>query len=167
MPSWLIRFLPHILGSLAILSIAVWVYSSVWDRGYDSCKGEWNTALAEAAVKRDAELEVARLRGDALSKGLAEKEREYGNLRSEYLAYAHAIPGVCDPALGVLVAAASTATSVPQTPSAPASPPPATSSAVVAANVAENYTRAWVCIAQLNALIDWHSAAEAAVSSTP
>ena len=167
MPSWLIRFLPHILGSLAILSIAVWVYSSVWDRGYDSCKGEWNAALAEAAVKRDAELEVARLRGDALSKGLAEKERQYGNLRSEYLAYAHAIPGVCDPALGVLVAAASTATSVPQTPSAPASPPPATSSAVVAANVAENYTRAWVCIAQLNALIDWHSAAEAAVSSTP
>lgn len=167
MPSWLIRFLPHILGSLVLLSIAVWVYSSVWDRGYDSCKGEWNAALAEAAVKRDAELEVARLRGDALSKGLAEKEREYGNLRSEYLAYAHAIPGVCDPALGVLVAAASTATSVPQTPSAPASPPPATSSAVVAANVAENYTRAWVCIAQLNALIDWYAAAEAAVSSTP
>lgn len=167
MPAWLIRFLPHILGSLAILGVATWVYSSIWDRGYDSCKGEWNAALAEAAVKRDAELEVARLRGDALSKGLAEKERQYGNLRSEYLAYAHAIPGVCDPALGVLVAAASTATSMPQTPSAPASPPTTVSSAAVAANVAENYTRAWVCIAQLNALIDWHSAAEAAVSSTP
>lgn len=164
MPAWLIRFLPHILGSLAILGVATWVYSSVWDRGYGSCKVEWNAALAEAAVKRDAELEVARLRGDALSKELAEKERQYGNLRSEYLAYAHAIPGVCDPALGVLVAAASTATSVPQTPSAPASPPPAVSSAAVAANVAENYTRAWVCIAQLNALIDWYAAAAEVVT---
>lgn len=167
MPAWLIRFLPHILGSLAILGIAIWVYGTIWDKGYTSCKEEWNAALAQAAVKRDAELEIARLRGDALSKGLAEKERQYGNLRSEYLAYANAIPGVCDPALGVLVAAASTATSVPQATRAPTSPPAAVSSAVVAANVAENYTRAWVCITQLNALIDWHSAPEAAVSSTP
>lgn len=164
MPAWLIRFLPHILGSLAALGIAVWVYGTIWDKGYTSCKGEWNRAQAAAVLKRDAELEVARLRGDALSAGLAEKEREYGNLRSEYLAYAHAIPGVCDPALGVLVAAASTASSVPQTSSAPPSPSPAVGSAAVAANVAENYTRAWVCIAQLNALIDWHAAAEEVVA---
>ncbi len=166
MPAWLIRFLPHILGSLAALGIAVWVYGTIWDKGYTSCKGEWNRAQAAAVLKRDAELEVARLRGDALSAGLAEKEREYGNLRSEYLAYAHAIPGVCDPALGVLVAAASTQqhTPVPQAPSAPASPPPAVSSADIAANVAENYTRAWVCIAQLNALIDWHATAAEVVA---
>jgi len=166
-PPIAIRYLPHAMAVLAALGAAAWVYSGIWDRGYDSCKAQWDRANAEAMLARDAELDVARLRGEALSAGLAQKERELSTLNREYLTYASAITGHCPESLGVLVAAASTATSVPQTPSAPASPPPATSSAVVAANVAENYTRAWVCIAQLNALIDWHSAAEAAVSSTP
>ncbi len=163
-PPIVLRFLPHAMAVLAALGVAAWVYSNIWDRGYDACNGEWNKATAAAMIARDAELDVARLRGEALSAGLAEKERELNTLNREYLTYANAITGHCPDSLGVLVAAASTATSVPQTPSAPASPPPAVSSAAVAANVAENYTRAWDCIARYNAILDWHAGLEGSLT---
>ena len=163
MPALLIRFLPHILGSMAALGVAAWVYSNIWDRGYDSCKEKWNQATAEAMIARDAELDVARLRGEALSKGLAEKERELSALNREYLTYANAITGNCPASLGVLVGTAAAGQTLPSTPSAPVDPAAAVGAAAVAANVAENYTRAWACIAQLNTLIDWHAGPEKSV----
>ena len=164
MPALLIRFLPHILGSLAALGVAAWVYSNIWDRGYDSCKTEWNQATAEAMIARDAELDVARLRGEALSKGLAEKERELSALNREYLTYANAITGNCPASLGVLVGTAAAGQTLPATPSPSPDPAATVGAAAIAANIATNYPRCWECIARLNALVDWHAGAESSVT---
>ena len=103
-----LRYLPHALAVASACVIGWYVYDAVWTRGNDACHAEWAAASARTIEQRDAELEVARIRGDALSRELAEKERQYNNLRTEYQTYANAIPGVCDPALGVLVGAAAT-----------------------------------------------------------
>ena len=163
-PAAIVRFLPHILGSLAALGVAAWVYSNIWDRGYDSCKGEWNKATAAAMIARDAELDVARLRGEALSVGLAEKERELNTLNREYLTYANSIVGHCPDSLGVLTAAAAAGQALPATPGAPAHPPATVDAAPIAANIAENYTRAWDCIARYNAILDWHAGTKGSVT---
>lgn len=153
----ILRFLPHILGSLAALGAAAWVYSNVWDRGYDSCKVEWNQATAESMIARDAELDVARLRGEALSAGLAQKERELSTLNREYLTYANAIVGHCPESLGVLVGAAAAGQALPATPGPSPNPSATVGAAAIASNIATNYPRCWECIARLNALLDWHA----------
>ena len=157
MPALLLRFLPHILGSMAALGVAAWVYSNIWDRGYDSCKEKWNQATAAAMIARDAELDVARLRGEALSVGLAEKERELNTLNREYLTYANAITGNCPDSLGVLTAAAAAGQALPAAPGPSTDPPATVGAAAIASNIATNYPRCWECIARLNALVDWHT----------
>jgi len=156
-PPIVLRFLPHAMAVLAALGVAAWVYSNIWDRGYDSCKVEWNQATAESMIARDAELDVARLRGEALSAGLAQKERELCNLNREYLTYATAITGHCPDSLGVLVGAAAAGQTLPATPGPSPHPSAATGAAAIAANIATNYPRCWECIARLNALVDWHT----------
>ena len=59
--------------------------------------------------------------------------------------------------------AAATGKPLPATPGAPADPAATVTTAAIAANVAENYTRALECIARLNALIDWHTESAKAV----
>ena len=164
LPPIVLRFLPHALAVLAALGVAAWVYSNIWDRGYDSCKEKWNQATAEAMIARDAELDVARLRGEALSAGLAQKERELSTLNREYLTYASAITGHCPDSLGVLVGAAAAGQALPAAPGAPAHPPATVDAAPIAANIAENYTRAWDCIARYNAILDWHAGAKGSVT---
>jgi len=156
-PAIALRYLPHALAVASACVIGWYVYDAVWTRGNDACHAEWAAASARTIEQRDAELEVARIRGDALSRELADKERQYNNLRTEYLTYANAIPGVCDPRLGVLVGAAATGKPLPAAPGAPADPAATVTTAAIAGNIAENYTRAWECIARLNALIDWHN----------
>ncbi len=163
-PPIILRYLPHALAVIAALGAAAWVYSGIWDRGYASCKAKWDKATAEAMIARDAELDVARLRGEALSAGLAAKERELSNLSREYLTYANAITGHCPESLGVLVGAAAAGQTLPATPGAPAHPPAAVDAAPIAANIAENYTRAWDCIARYGALLDWHAGAKGSVT---
>jgi len=165
MPAWLLRFLPHALAVLAALGATAWVYSNIWDRGYDACKGEWNKATAAAMIARDAELDVARLRGDALSAGLAEKERELNTLNREYLIYANAITGHCPDSLGVLVGAAAAGQTLPATPGPSPHPSAATGAAAIAANIATNYPRCWECIARLNALLDWHAGSKGSLAT--
>ncbi len=156
-PPIVLRFLPHILGSLAALGVAAWVYSNIWDGGYGSCKAEWNQATAEAMIARDAELDVARLRGEALSAGLAAKERELNTLNREYLTYANSIVGHCPDTLGVLTAAAAAGQTLPATPGPSPDPAATVGAAAIASNIATNYPRCWECIARLNALVDWHT----------
>jgi hypothetical protein len=163
-PPIAIRYLPHAMAVLAALGAAAWVYSGIWDRGYDSCKGEWNKATAAAMIARDAELDVARLRGDALSAGLAEKERELNTLNREYLIYANAITGHCPESLGVLVGAAAAGQTLPATPGPSPHPSAAAGAAAIAANIATNYPRCWECIARLNALLDWHAGTKGSVT---
>lgn len=163
-PAAIIRFLPHAMAVLAALGVAAWVYSNIWDRGYDSCKGEWNKAAAEAMIARDAELDVARLRGEALSKGLAEKERELNTLNREYLTYANAITGNCPASLGVLVGTAAAGQTLPPAPGPSPDPAAAVGAAAIAANIATNYPRCWECIARLNALLDWYAGAKSSMT---
>ena len=164
MPALLIRFLPHIIGSLAALGVAAWVYSNIWDRGYDACKEKWNQATAEAMIARDAVLDVARLRGDALSAKLAEKERELSNLSREYLTYANSIVGHCPDTLGVLTAAAAAGQTLPAAPGPSPDSAATVGAAAIASNIAENYTRAWDCIARYNAILDWHAGLEGSLT---
>ena len=164
MPALLLRFLPHILGSMAALGVAAWVYSNIWDRGYDSCKEKWNQATAAAMIARDAELDVARLRGEALSVGLAEKERELNTLNREYLTYANAITGNCPASLGVLVGTAAAGQTLPETPGPSPNPAATVGAAAIASNIATNYPRCWECIARLNALLDWHAGLEGSLT---
>lgn len=166
------------MGLLGIVPLRYWAYLAVfavvagagWTAyyridaaGYGRCRAEWTQAVGEAKEKRDAELFVARLRGDALSKALAEKERQLSDLKGEYLTYANSIVGNCPADLGLLVQSASAAAGVPA-PSSPSPDPAATiAAAAIGANIATNYPRCHAAIAQLNALIDWHAAAEEAV----
>lgn len=163
-PRIFLRFLPHILGSLAALGVAAWVYSNIWDRGYDSCKAKWDQSTAEAMLARDAELDVARLRGEALSAGLAAKERELNTLNREYLTYANSIVGHCPDTLGVLTAAAAAGQALPAAPGPSPNPPATVGAAAIASNIATNYPRCWECIARLNALLDWHAGAKGSVT---
>ena len=164
-PPIILRFLPHILGSLAALGVATWVYSNIWDRGYDSCKAQWDQSTAEAMIARDAELDVARLRGEALSAGLAEKERELSNLSREYMTYANSIVGNCPDTLGVLTAAAAAGQTLPAAPGPSPDPAATVGAAAIASNIATNYPRCWECIARLNALLDWHAGAKDPVTT--
>ena len=163
-PPIAIRYLPHAMAVLAALGAAAWVYSGIWDRGYDSCKAKWDKATAEAMIARDAELDVARLRGEALSAGLAAKERELSNLSREYLTYANAITGNCPDSLGVLTAAAAAGQALPAAPGPSTDPPATVGAAAIASNIAENYTRAWDCIARYNAILDWHAGLEGSLT---
>lgn len=158
-----IRYWAYLGLFLAVVGAGWTVYYRIDAAGYDRCHAEWDEAVRVAKEKRDAELIVARLRGDALSKALAEKERQLSDLKGEYLAYANAITGNCPASLGMLVQSAATSAGLP-----PPSGPPADSSAtiaasLVAANIATNYPRCHAAIAQLNALIDWHTSAKEAV----
>lgn len=158
-----LRYWAYLGLFLAVVGAGWTIYHRIDAAGYDRCHAEWDEAVRVAKEKRDAELTVARLRGDALSAELGKKERQLSDLKGEYLTYANAITGNCPASLGVLIASAATSAGLP-TPSSPSVDPSATVAAsLVAANVATNYTRAWACIAQLNALIDWHATAKEAV----
>lgn len=163
-PPIVLRYLPHALAVLAALGAAAWVYSGIWDRGHDSCKAKWDKATAEAMLARDAELDVARLKGEALSAGLAAKERELSALNREYLTYANAITGNCPASLGVLVGTAAAGQTLPATPSPSPDPAATVGAAAIASNIATNYPRCWECVARLNALLDWHAGAKSSIA---
>jgi len=163
-PPIALRYLPHALAVLAALGAVWWVRSTILDQGYALCQAEWNQATAEAMISRDAELDVARLRGEALSKGLAEKERELSALNREYMTYANAITGNCPASLGVLVGTAAAGQTLPATPGPSPDPAAAVGAAAIASNIATNYPRCWECIARLNALLDWHAGAKDSVT---
>lgn len=153
-----------LIGGLVALGLGLWGFAVHFhNRGYDLRTAEWAAAVAEAKGKRDAELTVVRLRGDALSAELTKKERQLSDLKGEYLTYANSIVGNCPADLGLLVQSASAAAGVPA-PSSPSPDPAATiAAAAIGANIATNYPRCHAAIAQLNALIDWHTSAKEAV----
>lgn len=163
MPTWLFPLLRYGLPVLAVAGMVWGAYSWSWDRGFDACTTRWKADVAEAKGRRDAELTVARLRGDALSHALAQKERQFSDLRAEYLIYANSITGHCPDSLGVLVAAAATAGGMPPSAGQPTDPAATVAASLIAANIATNYPRCHAAIAQLDALIDWHAATKAPV----
>lgn len=154
---------PRALSWFAVVVVIGIVAALIEGRGYDRCRAEWAASVSEAKEQRDAELTAARLRGDALSAELAKRERQLNDLRQEYLTYANAITGNCPASLGVLVASASSASGLPTAPGPSPDPSSTIAAAAIAANVATNYPRCHAAIEQLNALIDWHAAAKAAL----
>lgn len=152
-----------LLGSLALAAVAAWAAHALRAEGVEQCEQSHLAAAARDQQDAAAHLAVVQARADALSTALAERERQYSNLRAEYLTYANAIVGNCPAALGVLIQSAAAAQPLPASPGAPADPAAAAGAARIAANVAENYTRAWDCIARYNALLDWHAGAKEAV----
>ena len=173
---------------LAAVAAVAWAASSVYDKidagGYNRCRAEWAQSVADAKGKRDAQLVVAQLKADAITKALMDSDRKIAKLGTEYISYANAITGVCDPALGVLVAAASSSAS-PGVPEA-ARPPTGTTqpdgtdgatskadeeeygrlvAAAVAGNVAVNYPLLTKCLSGFNAVLDWHDGVDAAMES--
>lgn len=148
------------LGAVVVLGGA---YLSGRGHGADACEQEHQAALVEALQRQQVVVIAAQARGDELSARLATTQRKLQATEKEYLTYANAITGHCPAALGVLVNAASHGDDLPQATVPPAATPPAdetpdVAAQIIGANVATNYQRFQACLAQLNALIDWHQA---------
>ncbi len=141
---------------LAIAGLCIGGYLFIYNRGVASCEGRHQLAAAEAASAAHQRYLSEVARGDAISAELIKTQRRLNDVKTEYLAYANGISGNCPADLGLLVNAAVSGAGMPQAASRPVDPSATIAAALVAANVAENYGRANSCIAQLNALIDWH-----------
>jgi len=143
-------------AAVAAGSAYLWAYG----RGQDACEAEHLAIMAETLQRQQAIASAAQARGDKLSADLAATQRKLQATEKEYLTYANAITGNCPADLGVLIGAASRGDSLPEATGAPASKAPPIDAAPLAANIAINYPRCFACYAQLNALIDWHTADE-------
>lgn len=152
--------------------IATWAYMAVHSRGVAACERDHQIADAAASEAQHQQYLAAVERGEQISAKLAETQRRLNAKEAEYLTYANAITGVCDPSVRLLVEYASGAkTGVPTTPGAPAATSPAESTADLAyqarvtrllgANVAINYARLDKCLAEFNSLLDWHDSEKA------
>jgi len=141
---------------LVVAGLCVGGYLAVFNRGMAACEGRHQLAAAEAAAAAHQRYLSEVARGDAISAELIKTQRRLNDVKTEYLAYANGITGNCPADLGVLVNAAVSGAGMPQAASRPVDPSATIAAALVAANVAENYGRANACIAQFNALIDWH-----------
>jgi len=164
----------YFLGALAV-SAAGWLgYSAIHDRGVESCRAdvELDRLHAEEAAHQIYLAEVER--GNALSAELVKTQRRLDATKTEYLAYAHAITGVCDPSVRLLVEYASGAKNpLPEATGAPVDGSFADEAIerayqeavarIVGVNIAENYSRLDFCIAEKRAINAWHAGPEGAV----
>jgi hypothetical protein len=139
-------------GVFAIVGVGLYIRHT----GYAACEEANRAEVAQVIARQATITAAANAKGQALSERLLDTERKLRDTEKEYLTYANAITGHCPASLGVLTSAASSGQPLPPAagPSAPTAAP--IGAAPIAANIAENYTRAWACIAQLNALVDWH-----------
>jgi len=139
-------------GVFAIVGVGLYIRHT----GYAACEEKHRAEVAQVIARQATITAAANAKGQALSERLLDTERKLREVNKEYLTYANAITGHCPASLGVLTAAASSGQHLPPTagPSTPAAPP--VDAAPIAANIATNYTRFAACVAQLNALVDWH-----------
>lgn len=168
-PALLMSPLARSVGAVVAVTL---ITSGVWlhgrHSGYNASELEHQAALADALQRQQSLIDAANERGNELAADLAKTQQQLQQVSKEYLTYANAITGNCPRDLGVLVHAASSGKPVPTTPSKPAGPPASAeadgiAAQLVAANVAENYTRFAACYQQLNALIDWNAGVEKAM----
>jgi len=142
---------------LAVAGLAWWAYISVDGRGYARCERAYQLASAEAEAEAHQRYMQEVARGDAIQAKLIETQRRLNDVKTEYLAFANGITGNCPADLGLLINAAVQNGGLPQASTRPADPTATIAAALIARNIAENYGRGNACIAQLNALIDWHT----------
>jgi len=166
------------LGAVALVAILAWGAYLVIDSRATARAESVCAVVAEqvqsqmlhdllAAQEEAHQYHLAEIaRGERISAELAKTQRRLDATKTEYLTYAHAITGVCDPSFRVLVEYASGATSVPDTPGTPADGPVAEDALerayqeavarIVGANIADNYSRLDFCVAEKRALNAWH-----------
>jgi hypothetical protein len=155
----------YALGAAALAASLYAGYSFIYNKGYEAARTEALAASSRAQTQADLLVSAARKQGDKLAASLASTQRKLNETQTEYLAYANGISGNCPASLGVLIAAASSSSGNLPNPASNATNSPATlEAALIAANVATNYSRHAECIAGFNALIDWHE--QAALSSS-
>lgn len=158
--------------AFAVAAIIGWAYMAVYGRGVAACERDHFAANAAAAEEQHQQYLAEVARGEELSAKLAKTQRRLDAKQTEYLTYAGAITGVCDPSLRMFVEYASGAKAgVPESSITPATTTAAESAAdlayqaevtrAIGINVATNYARLDKCVAEFNAIIDWHRPKEA------
>ena len=151
----------RIAAGLALAAAIAGGYWAIRDSGVRACERDVAAATTLAQEEAHQYILAEITRGEDLSKKLAQTQRKLNDKQAELLAYANGITGNCSGDFGVFVASASGAGDLPKTASPPDAAPPAKAPAdiaanIVAFNVATNYTRLDKCVAEFNALLDWH-----------
>lgn len=154
------RYLPHALGTIAVLGAIWWVHDSVWDAGYARCESEHITQAAEAAAAAREDYLDAVARGDEISAKLATAQAENRRLRNHHANIARSIPGLCPDSLRAVHDAAAAGAEMPATPGTSVDETGTVAASAVATAIADNYHACREYAAQLNALIDWHKKEE-------
>ena len=155
------------LGAACAFAIFIgWGAMALVDSTRATCEGRHALASQQATEAAHTKYLAALEWGNQISKQLAEKQRALNETEKQYLTYANAITGVCDPSFRVFVEYASGAKDrMPETSGTPADSPASKAPAdpsgeqvsrALAANIAANYARLDHCVAGFNALIDWH-----------
>ena len=153
------------LGAACAFAIFIgWGAMALVDSTRAACEGRHALASQQATAAAHKDYLAALEWGNQISKQLAEKQRSLNETEKQYLTYANAITGVCDPSFRVFVEYASGAKDrMPEATGTPSNPPASKDAAeaatrIMAANIAANYARLDHCVAGFNALLDWHEA---------
>lgn len=156
-PVLALRYLPHMLGTIAVLGAIWWVHDSVWDAGYARCESEHITQAAEAAAAAREDYLDAVERGDQISAKLATAQAENRRLRNDLANDVDRLRGLCPAGLRLIHDAAAAGRALPEAARASLDSPATVDARAVAQAVAGNYADCREYAAQLNALIDWHT----------
>ena len=143
--------------AVALAAFLGWGALALVDSTRADCERKHQLADLHAAEEAHQFYLAEVARGNALSVELVHTQRRLANVERQYLAYAHGITGNCPADLGLLVGAAASGAELPATAGASADPAATIAAAAIAANIATNYPRCHAAIAQLDALIDFHT----------
>lgn len=156
-PSLALRYLPHALGTLAVLGAIWWGYSTIWDKGYARCEQDYLAKSAAAAAAARTDYLDAVARGDEISAKLATAQAENRRLRNDLANDIDHLHGLCPVGLRIAHDAAAAGKPMSEAASASLGSPATVDARPIAKAIVGNYAACHDYIAQLNALIDWHT----------
>ena len=164
-----------ILIALGFAALSWWAYSAAFDRGVQHERDA--RALADKkAVEQDHKDYIAAIEwGSQVSQKLAETQRNLNETKTEYLAYANGIVGVCDPSFIVFLERVSGAKNGTAGAASPPDDGPFAEAAlertyqeavarIAGQNIAENFSRLDLCVAEKQAINQWHRRPKEAMS---
>lgn len=151
-----LRLVLGAIGTVAVMGAPWWGYSTIWDRGYETCQTEHIAKAAEAAAEARQDYLDAVARGDEISTKLAAAQAENRRLRNDLANDVDRLRGLCPAGLRLIHDAAATGTTLSEAARTSLDTPATVDARPIAQAIAGNYAECRGCIAQLNALIDWH-----------
>lgn len=151
-----LRYLPHAIGALAVIAVAWWGYSTIWEQGHEASEQEHAAQAAEAAAEDHRNYLAAVAWGNQISTQLAATQRQIATLKDHHEDVARILPGMCPDGLRVLHDAAAAGVYLPDPSGASIRTPAVIAASAIASAIGDNYGRARDCESRLNALIDWH-----------